>query len=128
MVSRNITPPFRFVCFTDDTDGIRPEVECQPLPIIDYTIRGYVRARGKSRLWSKQLGDLSGNVLFMDLDLVIVDNIDGFFDYLPEQQVVMTRNITNPLEKLGPNLTISLSGRVFISITTAVFNQPNGDH
>lgn len=102
MVSRNITPPFRFVCFTDDTDGIRPEVECQPLPIIDYTIPvGTSGQWGKSRLWSKQLGDLSGNVLFMDLDLVIVDNIDGFFDYLPEQQVVMTRNITNPLEKLG---------------------------
>ena len=102
MVSRNITPPFRFVCFTDDTDGIRPEVECQPLPIIDYTIPvGTSGQWGKSRLWSKQLGDLTGNVLFMDLDLVIVDNIDGFFDYLPEQQVVMTRNITNPLEKLG---------------------------
>ena len=31
-VARNITPPFRFVCFTDSTDGIRPEVECQDLP------------------------------------------------------------------------------------------------
>ena len=35
MVSRNITPPFRFVCFTDNTDGILPEVECQDLPPSD---------------------------------------------------------------------------------------------
>lgn len=102
MVSRNITPPFRFVCFTDDTQGIRAEVDCQPLPPIDYEIpTGTSGQWGKSRLWSKKLGDLSGNVLFMDLDLVIVDNIDCFFDYLPEQDVVMTKNITNPLEKLG---------------------------
>ena len=33
MVERNITPPFRFVCFTDRNNGIRPEVECHPLPL-----------------------------------------------------------------------------------------------
>jgi len=27
MVARNITPPFRFVAFTDTADGVRPEVE-----------------------------------------------------------------------------------------------------
>ena len=32
MVSRNVTGPFRFVCLTDNVKGIRPEVQCGPLP------------------------------------------------------------------------------------------------
>ncbi|MGY9004116.1 MAG: hypothetical protein ACKVIF_13135, partial [Rhodospirillales bacterium] len=35
MVSRNLNSPFRFVCFTEDGDGIREEVEIQPLPELD---------------------------------------------------------------------------------------------
>ena len=80
MVSRNITPPFRFVCFTDNTDGIRPEVECQDLPVIDYPMPvGTTGQWPKSRLWSEKLGNVTGNVLFLDLDVVIVGNIDVFF-------------------------------------------------
>lgn len=102
MVSRNITPPFRFICFTDDTNGIRPEVECQDLPVIDYPMPvGTTGQWPKSRLWSEKLGNVTGNVLFLDLDVVIVGNIDVFFDYKPNHPVVLTRNMTNPLEKLG---------------------------
>jgi len=36
MVRRNTTWNIRFVCFTDDTNGINPEIECQPLPKFDY--------------------------------------------------------------------------------------------
>lgn len=127
MVSRNITPPFRFVCFTDDTVGIRPQVECEPLPAIDYDIPvGTSGQWGKSRLWSKQLGDLTGNVLFMDLDLVIVDNIDGFFDYLPEQEVVMTKNITNPLEKLGQTSLFRFKVGGLISLQQKFASDPMG--
>ena len=102
MVSRNITPPFRFVCFTDNTDGIRPEVECQDLPVIDYPMPvGTTGQWPKSRLWSEKLGNVTGNVLFLDLDVVIVGNIDVFFEYEPNHPVMLTRNMTNPLEKLG---------------------------
>jgi hypothetical protein len=34
MVSRNTARPLRFVCFTDDSTGLRPEVEALPLPPI----------------------------------------------------------------------------------------------
>lgn len=102
MVSRNITPPFRFVCFTDNTDGIRPEVESQDLPVIDYPMPvGTTGQWPKSRLWSEKLGNVTGNVLFLDLDVVIVGNIDVFFEYEPNHPVMLTRNMTNPLEKLG---------------------------
>ena len=35
MVRRNVTGDLRFVCFTDDKEGLLPEVEYQPLPPID---------------------------------------------------------------------------------------------
>ena len=31
-VSRHLRRPHRFVCFTDDATGLRPDVEVQPLP------------------------------------------------------------------------------------------------
>ena len=35
MARRHLTGDFRFVCLTDDTQGIRPEVECFPIPRLD---------------------------------------------------------------------------------------------
>jgi len=35
MVSRNINSKFRFVCFTENSKGIRPEVEIQDLPELE---------------------------------------------------------------------------------------------
>ena len=32
MTRRHLSGAFRFVCLTDSTDGVRPEVECFPLP------------------------------------------------------------------------------------------------
>ena len=51
MVARNITPPFRFTCFTDNTAGIRPEVDCQPLPEIAVEI-----PKTKRGIWPKAHG------------------------------------------------------------------------
>jgi hypothetical protein len=35
MVDRNLSLPFKFVCFTEHSNGIRDEVEIQPLPELD---------------------------------------------------------------------------------------------
>ncbi len=80
MVARNITPPFEMVCFTDNPAGIRPEVRCEELPPLDARLPvGTPGIWQKSRLWGPKLADLAGPVLFMDLDLVITGNLDGFF-------------------------------------------------
>lgn len=102
MVSRNITPPFRFVCFTDNTDGIRPEVECQPLPPSDIPMpKNTLGKWPKSRLWNATLGDVTGTVLFLDLDVVIVGGLDDFFSYADPDDTVLSYNPSNPLERLG---------------------------
>ena len=79
MVERNITLPFRFICFTENNSGIRQEVEIQALPELDLPANIPERGWRKLTVFSKNFGGLSGKTLFLDLDVVIVDNIDDFF-------------------------------------------------
>lgn len=102
MAARNITPPFSFTCFTDDPSGIRPEVRCEPLPPLDVAMpTGTFGKWPKARLWNPALADLTGPVLFMDLDVVITGSLDDFFTYGDPDDVILARNPTVPLERLG---------------------------
>ncbi|QPH55727.1 glycosyl transferase [Pontivivens ytuae] len=102
MVARHITPPFTFTCFTDSSEGVREEVRCLPLPELDATMPvNTFGIWGKSRLWSDPLGDLTGPVLFLDLDLVIVGSMDGFFEHGDPEGVYMARNPNQPLRRVG---------------------------
>ena len=80
MVKRNTTWQVRFVCFTDDASGVRKDVECQPLPKVDYDPK-LGKYWPKLGLMQQGLGGLTGMTLFLDLDLVILDNIDALFTY-----------------------------------------------
>ena len=77
MVARNTTLPFKFVCFTDDSKGLLPEIDARPLPQMDLP-PDKERGWRKLSLFRKDVG-LEGRVLFLDLDTVIVGNIDGYF-------------------------------------------------
>ncbi|WP_096786275.1 glycosyl transferase [Rhodobacter sp. CZR27] len=102
MVARNITPPFSFTCFTDSAEGVRPEVDCQPLPELDFEMPKNTKGKWpKARLWGERLGDLKGPVLFMDLDLVITGSLDDFFTYGDPDKVILSRNPAKPFERLG---------------------------
>lgn len=81
MVSRHLTIPHRFVCLTDDVRGINKAVECFDLPEIEVSKEKDVSPWRKLGMFSEQIGDLSGKSLFLDLDIVIVDNIDCFFSF-----------------------------------------------
>lgn len=80
MVSRNLSYPFKMVCFTDNEQGIIPEVQCFPIPEME--LPGGL----PERMWKKlstlktDLYGLKGTALFLDLDIVIVDAIDPFFE------------------------------------------------
>ena len=85
MARRHLTGDFRFVCLTDDTQGIRPEVECFPIPRLDIRPEAAgVRdmAWRKLTTFSTDLVDvygLHGTALFLDLDVVVVGGLDDFF-------------------------------------------------
>ena len=38
MVARHLQGPFRFVCLTDNSMGVRPDVECMALPQLDLVL------------------------------------------------------------------------------------------
>ncbi len=80
MVARNITKPFRFICLTDDATGVRKEVEC--IPLTNTSLRGWWT---KIAFFQSPLQDINGHVLAIDLDMVIVDNIDCFFAFEPNE-------------------------------------------
>lgn len=102
MVQRNISPPFKFVCLTDDPGGVREEVLCRDLPPLGCTIPADVPGKWpKQILWSRELAGLEGNALFLDLDLVITRNIDDFFTHGHPDDVILARNWVRPLERLG---------------------------
>ncbi|MER2510222.1 glycosyl transferase [Amaricoccus sp.] len=101
-VARHLTPPFTFTCFTDNADGIRREVRCEPLPPLGVAMpTGTKGIWPKARLWGARLGDLRGPVLFMDLDLVVTGPMDDFFAFGDSDEVILARNPSTPLEKLG---------------------------
>lgn len=80
MVEKNITGEFRFVCFTEDPKGIDERVEIMPLPPMDLDENAPERGWRKITMMNEKLGDLEGNALFLDLDIVILRNIDEFFE------------------------------------------------
>jgi hypothetical protein len=102
MVRRNITPPFRFVCLADTAEGLRPEVEFFELPELGCaTPVGTLGKWRKQVLWGETVPGLTGVVLFIDLDSVIVGSLDGYFSHGDPADVILARNWARPLSRLG---------------------------
>jgi hypothetical protein len=95
MVARNLSRPHRFVCLTDDRGGIEPDIEVHDLPAIDIPDfdrrEPWTKAHGwlKVTSFADPLYDLEGPTLFIDLDVVIVDSIDCFFE--PEGEFLVIK-------------------------------------
>jgi hypothetical protein len=80
MVRRHLRGDFRLVCLTDRPEGIRGDVQCLPIP--DLALPGGIPERGWRKLttFAADLHGLEGTALFLDLDVVIVDDITPFFE------------------------------------------------
>ena len=80
MVQKNLTIPHRFVCFTDNSEGFTDGIEERELP--PYSDNPYIGDKGwrKLSLFNENLADLKGTALFLDLDIVIRDSLNPFFE------------------------------------------------
>lgn len=87
MVKRHMKRPFRFVCLTDDDKGLSEGIDAFPIPKLDIP-NGPERGWDKLVTFSAPLYDLEGQALFLDLDVVIVDDIDCFFDHDAEFPII----------------------------------------
>ncbi|MEL6687084.1 MAG: hypothetical protein AAFP97_05655 [Pseudomonadota bacterium] len=88
-IGRNTVRPTRLVCLTDDPTGIDPAVDCHPIPDINLPADLAMTPWRKLTLWAHLLADLQGDVLFLDLDLVITGNLDEMFDFEPGRYCVI---------------------------------------
>ncbi|MDB5732899.1 MAG: hypothetical protein JWQ03_2794 [Variovorax sp.] len=94
MARRYLDGDFRFVCLTDDAQGIRAEVECFPIPRLDIRPEAAGvpdRAWRKLTTFSRDLTDvygLHGTALFLDLDVVVVGRLDAFFEQPGEVLII----------------------------------------
>lgn len=104
-VSRHLLLPHRFICFTDDKDGIDPSIDCQPLPELGLP-DGHSDTRWrKLALFRHDLGNMTGEVaLFLDLDLVVVDDLSPFFDLPGDYFIIRDDDLfrAKPLRQLNP--------------------------
>ena len=80
MVRRHLLGDFQFVCLTDRSEGVRPEVRCLPIPSLDLPPGSPERGWTKLTTFAADLHGLRGTALFLDLDVVIVDDITPFFE------------------------------------------------
>lgn len=103
-VKRNLSRPHRFICFTDDAEGLDPGVEAQPLPELGLP-EGHADTRWrKLALFRRDLGGLTGTALFLDIDQVVVDDLAPFFDHPGEFVIIRDDDLfrSKPLRKLNP--------------------------
>jgi hypothetical protein len=101
MVMRNTRRPLRFVCFTDNSAGMRREIEARPLPDINLPESHRWKPWRKISLFGRTLDDIEGDVLFLDLDVVVTGSIDGFFDFEPQETFCVIENWTQAGEGIG---------------------------
>lgn len=96
MVKRNITRDYRFICLTDRAEGIETDIDVRDIPLTGIQAfderEAWVYTHGwlKVSTFVKTLHDIKGPTLFLDLDVVIVDTIDEFFD-VPGDFVVIRK-------------------------------------
>lgn len=80
MVEKNLTIPHNFVCFTDDSKGLDEGIKTFPLPEVVINSKEPERGWRKLGVFHKKLGNLEGTALFLDLDIIITNNINCFFE------------------------------------------------
>lgn len=76
-------------CFTDNELGVNKGIICRPLPLISLPKPISFTPWRKLSVWQFPLCGLSGDILFLDLDLVITGNLDRFFSYKPGHYCVI---------------------------------------
>jgi hypothetical protein len=123
MVRRNTKRPLRFICVTDDTNDLVEGIEIRPMP--EFTLPETFRYKGFRRmfLFQESLYDLSGDVLHLDLDLLVTGSIDDFFDYKPEEPYIVSENWTQPGVGIG-NMSVF---RYRIGALTKIWNRFSAD-
>jgi hypothetical protein len=125
-VARHLGRPHRFICFTDNAQGLDPGIEALPLPGLDMPAGASDKRWQKLALFKRDLAGLKGVGLFLDLDLVIVDSLDPFFEIPGKFLIIRDDDLfrPKPLRRINP-----ARDRFLASVgNSSVFRYEIGEH
>ncbi|KRX07220.1 hypothetical protein PPERSA_00377 [Pseudocohnilembus persalinus] len=101
-IKRNTTLKFKFFCFTDDKEGLEPEITAKPLK------EEWKRWWGKASLFAEDK-DIEGSVFYIDLDMIVTGNIDEILQYQSAFAILKTDQFAcEQLNKGGYNSSIMI--------------------
>lgn len=88
MIEKNTTiKNYEFYCFTDNTQGLDKNINTIKIPkISNKNIYGWFH---KLCLFDKKINPLKGRMLYFDLDVVIISNIDCFIQYESDKLTIL---------------------------------------
>lgn len=92
-VANNTALPYRFLCLTDDSKDV--VADCKP--VTPWLPKWW----GKLTLFQKNPYGITGKILFIDLDTIIVNNIDSLLSY--DSDLCMLQDFTKP-ERYGSGI------------------------
>lgn len=79
MTKRHSKANFKFACLTENSSGLNPNIIVIPLPSVDLVGWWY-------KVWIFDSDfPLKGQLLYMDLDIVIINNFDHMWDFEPDK-------------------------------------------
>ena len=88
-VRRHLHRPFRFVCVTDNPEGLVEGIETVPFPANPGMNRQWPNIFVKLLIFQDGFANLKGPTLFMDIDLLITGDLDCFFDFHPGERCII---------------------------------------
>lgn len=123
MISRNTKEPFALYCLTDDPKGVDPAVQIRPCPFYEKIPFGGWR---KVALWAKDLYDLKGEFLYLDLDIMITGPMDEFFHYKGNSDYMVMRNYTTMDRRIGNTSVFRFTIGTHPDVLAKLLEDPRG--
>lgn len=128
MVKRHSTCSVGVACLTEDPSGINSDVKILPLPSAT-NLQGWWY---KPYVFSGSF-PLNGTLLFIDLDVVIIKNIDHFWSYQPDKFCIIrdfTRSMAPTWQKYNSSI-FRLESRslphVWTNLNESIMKRMHGD-
>ncbi len=96
-VRAHLDRPHRFVCVTDEAEGLDPGVEAVPFPVFDPPRESWRRSCfPKIALFAPGILPDEAVVLQIDLDVMVVGGLGAFFDLFAERPAFYSLREWNP--------------------------------
>ena len=99
MVERNLAKPFNFYCLTDN----RGQEFDKNIKLIDVPQPVMNNWWNKMHLYNPEL-NIEGNILYLDLDVVILNRLDDFFNQYKDEDFLCIRDFGQPTTTINSSV------------------------